>query len=83
MQAKLYKLMFDIPDSFLMPGDYFLTASIFNLNGIMFDLCDKVIKFRILETGTAFAVYGNIHNKIGQVLCDISWNEIRHERTAI
>ena len=63
---------------FLMPGSYFISLAAHTPMVEMHDLHEQVLGFDIVDTGTAFAIYGN-YRKIGIVMADLCWDETLDE----
>ena len=69
-----YKASIQVPGMFLMPGSYLVSIAAHEPMVQVYDVHEKIIGFRVSETGTKFAKYQKPH-EIGVVIADLNWVE--------
>jgi lipopolysaccharide transport system ATP-binding protein len=69
-----YEALLEIPEMFLMPGEYSLSIAAHEPMVEVFDECTYVLPFSILDTGTSLAKY-NHYQEMGIVIANFRWCE--------
>ncbi|GIV76545.1 MAG: ABC transporter ATP-binding protein [Litorilinea sp.] len=73
-----YRSRVEIPDSFLMPGRYTITAGLHQPNVRLFDRKDHIVGFQLIDSGSHVTRF--VGSDGGQVIVSFSWSTTKVSR---
>ncbi len=70
----IYQSSIKLPGMFFMPGTFMITVAAHEPMREILDIHEKILNFRIIDTGTKLAKY-NLNHNIGVVMVELPWLE--------